>query len=110
MHVISVKPSQSPVKTRIAPASEPARSAIKPDFTACPHVDRNDHRCASRFSISRLDQAFGICLGAFGECPMYHAINREMARGESAVSAPLPFINVTIHADRSRQPLRATGT
>jgi hypothetical protein len=85
--------------------------SAKPDFTACPHVDRNDFRCAARFSLGRIEQAFGICFGAFGECPMYHAINREMRRGEAAAaSSPLPFINITVHADRSRQPLRATGT
>lgn len=89
--------------------------SAKPDFTACPHVDSNDHRCASRFSLGRLDQAFGTCFGAFGECPIYHAINREVRRVEVAASvqtqpAPLPFTAITVHVDRRRQSLRATGS
>lgn len=87
--------------------------SAKPDFTACPHVDRNDHRCAGRFTLSRIEQAFGVCFGSFGECPMYHALNRELRRSECVVSAApalLPFTTLTVHVDRSRQSLRATGT
>ena len=89
--------------------------SAKPDFTACPHVDRNDHRCASHFSLGGIEHAFGVCFGAFGECPMYHAINREARHRDRAGSVdshalPLPFTSITIHVDRHRQSLRATGT
>jgi len=43
----------------------------------CPHLDANDSRCASRFSLAALDDAFSICHGGFHGCPIYHRINLE---------------------------------
>lgn len=45
----------------------------------CPHVNRNDARCGSRFSLGRIDQAFCVCFGAYHACPMYHRINTEVS-------------------------------
>ncbi|MHC4947939.1 MAG: hypothetical protein ACYTG1_06720 [Planctomycetota bacterium] len=74
---------------------------------ACPHVDRNDPRCGSRFSLGRIDQAFCVCFGAFHGCPMYHRINRE--RADSGRRAPaLTLVTMTAHGHSV--PLRATGT
>jgi hypothetical protein len=72
---------------------------------ACPHVNRNDLRCATRFSLGRIDQAFSVCFGAFHGCPMYHRINAEHTR--QAHTEP-PTVAVTIR--RHAIPLRATGT
>ncbi|UCD76460.1 MAG: hypothetical protein JSV91_05955 [Phycisphaerales bacterium] len=76
----------------------------------CPHVDRNDPRCNSRFSLGRLDQAFCVCLGAFHACPMYHQINADLsAAGTGAVAEiPLPVVGVTIGGLDAA--LRATGS
>ena len=72
---------------------------------ACPHVDRNDHRCGSRFSLGRIDQAFCVCFGAFHGCPMYHRINTEQT-DERRVAE----VTVTIAGNGIELPLRATGT
>ena len=73
---------------------------------ACPHVNRDDHRCNSRFRLDRIDQAYGVCFGAFHACPMYHQINGELVEAEAARSDPV--IRVTAYG--STVPLRATGT
>lgn len=69
---------------------------------ACPHVDRNDHRCGHRFRIGRLEQAFDVCFGAYHGCAMYHRLNREM----TARSVPV----ITVTADGHPLALRPTGT
>lgn len=83
-------------------------------FAGCPHVDRNDARCGTRFSINRIDQAFSVCFGSFHGCPMFHRINGELrSRAQHVDETPLtlPFVAVTVHANHRRhQPLRATGT
>ena len=43
----------------------------------CPHMDANDPRCASRFSLASLGDAFGICHGGFHGCAIYHRIHLE---------------------------------
>lgn len=76
----------------------------------CPHVNRNDPRCATRFSLGRIEQAFSVCFGAYHGCPMYHRINGE----DRATVRATPPIVVTISARSPRHdvpvPLRATGT
>lgn len=73
----------------------------------CPHVDRNDPRCNSRFSLGRLDQAFCVCFGAFHACPMYHQINADLAGKKRPVPA-IPTVSITIGPVNAT--LRATGT
>ena len=78
------------------------------DFAgACPHVDRNDPRCGTRFSLGRIDQAFCVCFGSYRACPMYYRINHELAVVERETAEP-PLITVTAHG--LPVPLRATGT
>lgn len=76
----------------------------------CPHVNRNDPRCATRFSLGRIDQAFTVCFGAYHGCPMYHRISGEL----DAEARSGPVIAVTVSARNPRHdapaPLRATGT
>ncbi len=75
----------------------------------CPHVNRDDHRCASRFGLTRIDQAFDVCFGTFQACPMYHRINGELdAVARNAAAAAAPVVTVTAHGRPI--PLRATGT
>ena len=80
--------------------------------SGCPHIDRNDSRCAHRFSLGRIDQAFSVCLGAFYACPIFHRISAE-SHGKASVSpirtaaATAPRATLTISAGK---PLRATGT
>ena len=84
----------------------------------CPHVDLNDPRCNSRFSLGRLDQAFCVCFGAFHACPMYHQINADLAGKRPPMPAAgscelspdrgLEVVSVTIGGLDAT--LRATGT
>lgn len=49
----------------------------------CPHLDRNDPRCAARLTLGHLDEAFSFCLGGFQRCPNFHRINRERAAADA---------------------------
>lgn len=64
------------------------------DAGVCPHVNRNDPRCSSRFSLGRMEQAFSVCFGAFHGCPMYHRINAEAVACE-VTSAPLVAVTIS---------------
>jgi hypothetical protein len=64
---------------------------------ACPHVDRNDARCAARLSIARLDQAFSVCFGSYRGCALFHRIN-----AEDGSSPP----HTTLTADGRALPIR----
>lgn len=79
-----------------------------PNNGACPHIDRDDIRCASRFSLGRLDQAFSVCFGSYRGCPMFHRINQEQFARARDAATPEPLITITAHG-RS-VPLRPTGT
>jgi len=77
----------------------------------CPHIEQNDVRCSHRFSLTRLDQAFSVCLGAYHGCPMYHRLNRESdaeLRLAADIGAAAPLITVTHHGQHIA--LRPTGT
>lgn len=88
----------------------PDRS-LPPSHGVCPHVDRDDPRCASRLNLGRLDQAYSVCFGAFHLCPMYHRIGAE---DRAARSSPQPLVEtlrttpLTCHGQPL--PLRATGS
>jgi hypothetical protein len=49
----------------------------------CPHVDKNDPRCQSRFRMGELDVMYRYCLGGFYGCVLFHRINREAAYGSA---------------------------
>jgi hypothetical protein len=57
-------------------------------------MDANDARCASRFSLARLEDAFGICNGGYHGCAIYHRINLEASLrerlGQDAAARILP--------------------
>ena len=73
--------------------------------TCCPFVDANDPRCGSRFSVTRLEQAFTVCFGSYRHCPMFRRISATPIAARAARSV---LIEVTAHG--SSLPLRATGT
>jgi len=77
---------------------------------ACPHINRNDQRCGSRFCMDRLDQAFSVCFGSFNGCPMYHRINSELARRRANAVAGATNRIVTLTANGNRLRLRPTGS
>lgn len=77
----------------------------------CPHLDRNDRRCAGRFRLDSLDELFEYCCERFEGCVLYYRINRELADAESPMKdelnlPPMP-IRLTIHGD---QYIRPTGS
>ena len=76
----------------------------------CPLVARNESRCGGRFNLGHLEQAFCVCFGLFHGCAVFHRINGEMQNSLARAAVVLPFIDLTIHVDHRRQPLRATGT
>lgn len=86
--------------------------SISDERSTFPHVDRNDSRCAHRFSLGRLEQAFCVCLSAFHGCPMFHRINSEVRAATATLDCHSnPLIQLTTHANVNRDlPLRATGT
>ena len=54
----------------------------------CPHMNMNDPRCARHFSLSRLSEAFTICLNGYEDCPTYYQIRMEHAHGPDAITTP----------------------
>ncbi|MEE2972173.1 MAG: hypothetical protein VX672_03525 [Planctomycetota bacterium] len=74
---------------------------------SCPYIDRNDCRCATRFSLGRLAQMFEICLGpGMAGCFMYHRLRQEDRRAKS----PGPDRLVTPTHDGQPVRLRPTGS
>jgi hypothetical protein len=65
----------------------------------CPFLDRNDARCASRFTVGALDSFFAICCGSFRRCPTYHRMRAEDARAVAgASSGPERIVALTTSA------------
>ncbi len=60
----------------------------------CPHMDANDPRCAARFNLATIGDAFTICQGVYHGCAIYHRINLEASlrerMGARAADALLP--------------------
>ena len=52
------------------------RPRINVESTCCPFINRDDPRCASRFTLNRMHEAFGECLGAYHGCQTYHELQR----------------------------------
>ena len=63
-----------------------ARSANKTDCFGCPHINLDDARCARHFSLSRLSEAFTICLNGYKTCPTYYQIRMEHAGAPDAIT------------------------
>lgn len=62
---------------------------------ACPYIDREDPSCSSHFTLTRLGDAFGDCLGNYHQCPHYLRL-----------SARQPLRHPTVHG----HALAPTGT
>lgn len=66
----------------------------------CPHLDQDDRRCASRFTLSHLDTLFDVCCDRFESCATYHSLSRESREGLTRVgggaSAPFSTIRLTV--------------
>ena len=107
-------------RARIGPMQQPSvptrhSGSAGGSSGVCPHVNRNDLRCSSRFSLNRLNQAFDVCFGAYDTCPMFRMINRELRedkpRREAAAAAAEPVAPIiTITARGRAVSLRPTGT
>ncbi len=91
-----------------------AASISQARLGVCPHVDRNDQRCGTRFSIGRLEQAFSVCFGTFYGCPMYHRLNAEPPEVVPDMSPALPAakhqVVITVAGHALETPLRPTGS
>jgi len=81
---------------------------------SCPHIDGEDSRCASLFTLSQIDQAFALCLNNHERCSTYKSIQDESKRQSR-------LINLTCSVGRFSDehptsigavpaPLQATGT
>ena len=67
----------------------------RPEARACPFVNRDDPRCAHRFRLSRVREAFEVCLNAPTTCPNYHQLMGEPQRDRP--NPPTPTIHITVH-------------
>ncbi len=98
---------------RSGPAASPLASEEDPRETfsgACPFLDRNDERCASRFSLGRLEQMIDVCLGTGSSgCLMYHRLRMEEEQGIVVSNSPVPSLVMITHDGESLR-LRPTGS
>lgn len=77
---------------------------------SCPFLDRNDERCASRFSLGRLEQMLDVCLGTGSSgCLMYHRLRMEEEQGIVVSNSPVPPLVMLTHDGESLR-LRPTGS
>lgn len=94
----------------LPPAGAVSHTAESSDRVAegsCPYIDRDDCRCATRFSLGRLDQMFEICLGpGMAGCFMYHRLRQEDRLAQASESDRL----VTPTHDGQPLRLRPTGS
>lgn len=77
----------------------------------CPHLGRDDARCAYRFRLDNLEELFEICCQRFEGCALYYRINRELSDSETPMedeSTTSRLIRLTIHGDDTF--IRATGS
>ncbi|MDG2021349.1 MAG: hypothetical protein P8J59_05320 [Phycisphaerales bacterium] len=102
-----------PRSHRSGPAASPPASKQNPRETfsgSCPFLDRNDERCASRFSLGRLEQMIDVCLGTGSSgCLMYHRLRMEEEQGIVVSDSPVPSLVMITHDGESLR-LRPTGS
>ena len=58
-----------------------------PRDRVCPFINQEDPRCASRFRLSRLGEAFDVCLREPESCPVHAALSREQASDQGRAHA-----------------------
>lgn len=83
---------------------------------SCPFIDRDDPRCAQRFSIRQLDQVFSLCLNDPHACGVYQQLAWEQRPGDT--QPPIPTLTVngeaigqfTCPGDSGAVALRPTGS
>jgi len=67
---------------------------VKNKLRLCPYLDRCDARCANRFTMVNLPEAFRLCAGNFEACGIYHQIRLS----EFASEHEEPFVHSTCPA------------
>lgn len=74
------------------------------ETSGCPFVESDDARCASHFTLGRLNQAFDVCMNGHHSCPIYYRLLRESQRAAT--------LTITINGQpfAAGRNLRATGT
>ncbi len=80
----------------------------------CPHINRNDPRCAARLTLGHLDEVFDLCVGAYRRCPIFTRLQAERTGGRDQPQLRLiddgPPRSVTVTCHGRAIALRATGT
>ena len=86
------------------------------DTSHCPHIDRGDHRCSHRFTLSRAEQVYAVCCGGQHGCQTFHRLNMELAYGTlDAPKAPVRRLTMpaatplTVSADARSKAVRNLG-
>ncbi len=74
--------------------------------STCPHLDRDDARCAHRLSLGRIDQAFSVCFSAFHACPVFQRISAEPPQP----AREQRFVEIRVVARAGLRRLRPTGS
>ena len=78
----------------------------------CPHLSKDDARCAHRFRLPQLDQLFEVCCDRFLSCSVYHHLAREQGVAAPAAAEPLrspsPLMRLTING--ATEHVRSTGS
>ena len=78
---------------------------------ACPFINLDDPRCAGHFSLSRVDEAFEICLNKHKGCAVFH----QLLSGQPSHEIDTPPIDRPTPLTIAGRPVRerrllATGT
>jgi hypothetical protein len=79
------------------------RPPSQPEF-CCPFIDRDDHRCSQRFTLSHLDEAFTYCMHRYRQCPVYQRLMQEndttrLAQPAAAGPTPEPTETPELHPE-----------
>ena len=78
----------------------------------CPHLAKNDHRCAHRFRLPQLEALFEVCCDRFHSCSTYHHLTLEQEASGAGSLGPLQSnpapIRLTING--FTEDIRATGS
>lgn len=99
----------TPLQPPAAPKIDADRES-NPVEGSCPYLERNDHRCSSRFSLGQMGRMLETCLGPrMIGCFMYQRLKREHEQGPKAgTTSTRNFIEPT-HDGRTIPP-RSTDT
>lgn len=78
----------------------------------CPHLSRNDTRCAHRFRLPQLDQLFEVCCDRFLSCTVYHHLTREAEASDAPTASTglAPSIPLQLTINGALEHVRPTGS